>query len=428
MMKVRILSFLFLVCFMSTAFADKLALQKGDRVAIIGDSITEQKVYSKYLELYFTLCLSELNLDVMQFGWGGETAPAFTRRMAFDIAAWKPTVATTCYGMNDGKYRPYEDFIGNHYRKGMETIVDFMKKSNVKMILGSPGVVDSHSWRSNEPEADVYYNANLAKLSAIVKDIARKHKLTTSDVNSQMSKFMKAAKAKYGQQYVVGGRDGIHPEANGHFIMAYSFLKSLKLPEKIAEINIDFQSQKVELSQGHKLQSKQFGAQEIKIQVESSKYPFCFHSRGELKNENNLLGVLPFIDFQEKFNNFELKVNNIPTKTVSVRWGTKTKTFTKKELATGINLADEFIENPFQSAFLNISNLIYHKQRFETSFVKRSFSGLRAIQGDFTDDKQTMSFIEQIKKKYINKHAQITTDLKRKIKAIDHEIVITLIP
>ena len=342
--------------------------------------------------------------------------------------AWKPTVVTTCYGMNDGKYRPYEDFIGEAYRKGMETIVKFLKSKNIRTIVGAPGVVDSESWQRNNPDADKFYNANLAKLAKIVKEIAKTNELSFSDIHGQMMKFMLSAKKQYGEKYVVGGRDGIHPEKNGHFLMAYSFLSSLDLPEKIAEINVDFKNEKIDMSHGHILQKSHFGALEAKLNIESSKYPFCFQSDNRLNNENNLLGVLPFIDFQEKFNNFELKVRNIPTKTASIRWGTKTKTFNKKELAKGINLANEFIENPFQSSFLNISNLIYHKQSFETSFVKRSFSGLRAIQQDFKGDKEATAFTQNIVSKYMLKHQGHVEKVKQAIQPLKHELFISLNP
>src|SRR4030095_11135508 len=84
-------------------------LKKGQRVAIVGDSITEQKLYSRYIELYLTACLPELELQVIQLGWGGEPARGFAARMNNDLLPWKPDVVTTCYGMNDGGYRAFDE-------------------------------------------------------------------------------------------------------------------------------------------------------------------------------------------------------------------------------------------------------------------------------------------------------------------------------
>jgi len=81
-------------------------LQKGDYVAVIGDSITEQRKYSLFIEEYLTMCQPALELKQTQFGWSGETSWGFEARMKNDMLRFKPTVATTCFGMNDGGYSP----------------------------------------------------------------------------------------------------------------------------------------------------------------------------------------------------------------------------------------------------------------------------------------------------------------------------------
>src|ERR1017187_9753577 len=50
-------------------------LRQGDRLAICGDSITEQKMYSRLIEDYLTVCEPELQVSVRQYGWGGERTP-----------------------------------------------------------------------------------------------------------------------------------------------------------------------------------------------------------------------------------------------------------------------------------------------------------------------------------------------------------------
>ena len=73
-----------------------LLLKKGDRLAIIGDSITEQKMYSRVMETYLTVCVPDLEVTTRQYGWGGETAEGFVRRMTNDCLRFNPTIATTC--------------------------------------------------------------------------------------------------------------------------------------------------------------------------------------------------------------------------------------------------------------------------------------------------------------------------------------------
>jgi hypothetical protein len=95
------------IVFVGIAVASAETLLKpDDYVAVIGDSITEQKLYSLYMEDYLLMCQPTSHLRTTQFGWGGETAPGFAKRMEYDMIRFHPTAATTCFGMNDGRYAP----------------------------------------------------------------------------------------------------------------------------------------------------------------------------------------------------------------------------------------------------------------------------------------------------------------------------------
>src|SRR4051794_3867917 len=119
----------------------RLVLRTGDRLAICGDSITEQKMYSRIMEDYLTMCVPELNITVRQYGWSGERAPGFLARMTNDCLRFEPTIATTCYGMNDHEYSTYSDRIGETYRTNSDLILRTFKNWGVRVILGSAGCV-----------------------------------------------------------------------------------------------------------------------------------------------------------------------------------------------------------------------------------------------------------------------------------------------
>src|SRR5438552_18817579 len=93
---------LLLLLFPITASAADSVLKPGDSVALCGDSITEQKLYSVFIEDYLLMCQPVSNPETMQFGWSGEKADGFLARMENDVLRFKPRIATTCYGMNDG--------------------------------------------------------------------------------------------------------------------------------------------------------------------------------------------------------------------------------------------------------------------------------------------------------------------------------------
>src|ERR1700722_9484807 len=153
---------LFAVCWSLSAPAETV-LKPGDYVAIIGDSITEQRLYSVFMEDYLLMCQPVPKLQASQFGWGGETASGFAARMANDMLRFKPNVATTCFGMNDGGYEPLSPDRAKKYREGQTAIVQGCKKAGLRVIVvGSPGCVDADTFRK-DPNAAIMYNTTLSE-------------------------------------------------------------------------------------------------------------------------------------------------------------------------------------------------------------------------------------------------------------------------
>ena len=95
-------------------------MKPNDSLAICGDSITEQKLYSVFIEDYLLMCQPVGGVQTMQFGWSGEKADGFLARMENDVLRFKPRVATTCYGMNDGLYQQLTDAIAEQISRQHE--------------------------------------------------------------------------------------------------------------------------------------------------------------------------------------------------------------------------------------------------------------------------------------------------------------------
>ena len=74
---------------------------------------------------------------------------------------------------------------------------------------------------------------------------------------------MTKAKAKYGKDYHVGGDDGVHPDRNGHLVMAYAFLRALGCDGDIGTISVDLGKNTATATDGHKIQSVKDGSVEV---------------------------------------------------------------------------------------------------------------------------------------------------------------------
>lgn len=126
--------------------------------------------------------------------------------------------------------RTREDFIGGDWGP------KFKANGVHFLVLGSPGVVDSDTYKEGNPEE---YNKTLAALGNIVKEIARANGAGYADVHGIMSDVMKKAKAKYGASYALAGEDGVHPDENGQLVMAYAFLKAMGCSGDLGTITLD---------------------------------------------------------------------------------------------------------------------------------------------------------------------------------------------
>jgi lysophospholipase L1-like esterase len=89
--------------------------QTGDRWCVLGDSITEAGHYHRYVELFYCTRFPEQQLEVVDCGIRGETAPGALRRLQWDCLAAKPTIVSVMLGMNDVgrtfyKYKDSQNF------------------------------------------------------------------------------------------------------------------------------------------------------------------------------------------------------------------------------------------------------------------------------------------------------------------------------
>lgn len=369
--------------FLPTPRPTRLILQRGDRLAICGDSITEQKMYSRIMEDYLTMCVPELKVTVRQYGWSGERAQGFLSRMTNDVLRFHPTVATTCYGMNDHGYRPYTDAIGETYRTNMNAIIRAFKAHGVRVVLGSPGCVGKvPGWQKDHSFTVDDLNLNLSKLRNIDVILAKADGARFADIFWPMYNAGALAHQKYGNDYHISGADGVHPAWAGHTVMAYAFLRALGLDGDIGTFTVDLKKNRMEASKGHEVLASKDGEFEIR----SSRYPFCscepesdaankypICSQDDISKDNSIRSGMSLVPFNEDLNHLRLFIKNPKAPQYQVTWGTESKTFPAQQLVRGINLVAEFPVNPFDEAFAKVDAAVAAKQDFERKEVKEDF-------------------------------------------------------
>jgi len=387
-----------------------LQLRKGDRLAICGDSITEQKQYSLIIESYLTACLPELEITCRQFGWSGEQASGFLGRMKNDTLRFKPTIATTCYGMNDFHYVPYEDGIGAEYRKNLQAVADMFRANDCRVIVGSPGIIDSvPHWVKSAKGTQQDLNLALAKFRNIALETAKAGKHGFADVYQPMLLANLAAKQKFGPEFKVAGKDGVHPAWAGQIIMARAFLKAMGVDGGIGTITWDAVSGKATASAGHEV----LGCDAGRISLRSSKLPFS-PGPGDATRDDSIRAGMALVPFDDELNRFTLKITSPKAAAYTVTWGTVSKRYTAAELSAGVSLAKDFDNHPLTPAFNAIWNAVAAKQAYETRQIKTLVHG---PEGE-ADMEATVAVTEKAR-------ARLADAVKAACKPVDHVLALT---
>ena len=103
-------------------------LKSGDTVVFYGDSITDQRLYTTFVETYAVTRFPNLNLKFVHSGWGGDRVSgggggSVDVRLTRDVYPYRPTVMTIMLGMNDGRYRAFDQEAFDTYAAGIKSIV-----------------------------------------------------------------------------------------------------------------------------------------------------------------------------------------------------------------------------------------------------------------------------------------------------------------
>lgn len=354
-----------------------LFLKPGDRLAIVGDSITEQKMYSRMIENYLTACMPEMNVTVRQLGWSGEKTDGFLRRMDRDCLTFRPTVATICYGMNDARYRPFDVTNGRWYRDHYSDIVQRFKAAGTRVVVGSPGCSGKiASWVGSKSGTLQEHNLHLCALRDIAMELAQAEQTPFADIFWPMFQQQILAQKRLGkslEEFAVAGKDGIHPGWAGQTIMAYAFLNALGVDGNIGEFHVDMSSKNATTKGAHQV----VGFDGKRLEIESKQYPYC--AAGARDDDNSIRAGMELIPFHDRLNRLTLFIQGVePTKKIRISWAGESIESNGAEAMAGINLTKRFVKTPFDSAFAAVDAAVLAKQSYETQQIKKEFHGDQA--------------------------------------------------
>ena len=247
MLLVVVLSILCLIQPLSAQ--DNFYLKYGDRLVFYGDSITEQKLYTNFVESYVVTRFPKLKVKFINKGWLGDKISGggggtLQTRLTRDVLPYHPDVMVVLLGMNDANFRSFDQSNLERFISEYETLIGTVKTAFpvTRMTLGQPTAYDDFTL--NAAPVDIGYNDVLLHFGQAIKALAEKKEVDFVDFNAPLVDVL----SKAGRLDPALARaiipDRIHPSAAGHWIMAASLLKAWNAPSLVSavEINADGQS------------------------------------------------------------------------------------------------------------------------------------------------------------------------------------------
>lgn len=195
----------------------------GTRLVFLGDSITQQGMYTAYVEDWLALRHPGRLLTCYNAGWAGDTVQGANLRFDRDIAPLRPTVVTVCLGMNDGAYAAPDPGRTGRFAAGLVRLVERIRALGAAPVLMTPGMSDDRK----QPAWSViaYNHRGLRILARSVLKIARRLRVPAVDVHALMNAV--AARGRRTDDRFTLAPDGNHPDAGGHLVMAMGLLCAL---------------------------------------------------------------------------------------------------------------------------------------------------------------------------------------------------------
>jgi lysophospholipase L1-like esterase len=316
-------------------------LHKDDRVVFYGDSITEQGRYVAFVESYVATHFPELNVRFINAGWAGEWVVGggggkVDQRLARDVVANKPTVATFMLGMNDAAYQDFDPAFFDVYTKGYQHLLDTLRQGlpNLRITLLEPSPFDDVTRPPQYALHDGGYNKVIVRYGQFVRELARQQHVEVIDMNTPLVAVLEKARLADSALAEKIIPDRIHPSAAGGLVMAAALLEAWNAPAVVSAVEID--ASRVRLQ--HQENTRTTGLQNkptLSWTQEDNALPMPF----DLKDDVLAL-VLRSSNIVESLDQQLLKVTGLPAPKYALKIdGEEIGTWTREELTRGVNLA-----------------------------------------------------------------------------------------
>ncbi len=204
---------------------ENILVKNGEKIAFLGDSITEQgaKMPLGYVKLVINgLAANGVKADMIPAGIGGNKSDDMLARVKGHVISKNPQWMTLSCGVND-VWHGVRGVSLEDYKKNITGIVDQASTANIKVLILTATLIGEDSTSQ--------HNQTAAPYNEFLRELAKERKLPIADLNADE----RVARAPYDAATPKRGNvfttDGVHMNDEGNRLMATGVLRAFGLNE-----------------------------------------------------------------------------------------------------------------------------------------------------------------------------------------------------
>lgn len=328
-MRYFVILFILVTATLATAASD-FELRDGDKVVLMGDSITAALTYGKIMDDYTLLRFPDRKIQFFNAGKGGDTAQGCLQRLEKDVFSRGATVLTVAFGINDiGWGMRADEEHKKLYLEAIRQIIEKCKARGIRVYICSAPITGADP---NKSETDF-----LQKMCDEGMALSRSLGEGAIDVQRTMRGISKKVWAANAQttdpkaKVTLHAEDTIHLNDMGQMAMAYAILKGLGAPADISSASLSARSMRTLGNSGCKLSD---------LRTSGSEILFTRLDQG-LPLNLGLVGILSyrFVPIPDELGRYMLTISDLPAGNYDVLVdGVKIMECSDKRLSEGVNL------------------------------------------------------------------------------------------
>jgi len=317
--------------------APAFALKAADKVVFYGDSITAQRFYTRFVEDFVVSRYPQMRIEFYNAGVSGDTvegghAGSMETRVKRDVLPWHPNALTIMLGMNDGRYTADFDDTFKTYESGYRRLVDHLKADlpGVRLTFICPSPYDEIA----HPAAISGYNEVMVRYGDFVSQLGQREDVPVVNFNQAVTDALRAGTkidTRIAESLLP---DRIHPSPFGHWIMAAALVRGWKISPIVSSVVIDAARTAITSQQNTAANGLSQTGDELRWTQLDGALPLPLELNDSMTQYLLEISGIGSLDQQM------LRVTGLSAASYSLEIdGQKIGSFSRQELANGVNLA-----------------------------------------------------------------------------------------